>query len=256
MRILIVPDSFKGSLSSPEAAQCIKAGIRSVFPACEIQCIPVADGGEGTITALVEGSGGRYEYAVVQDPLGRPVRAKFGVLLDGTAVIEMAQASGLPHLAEQERDPEHTSTYGTGELIRHALDLGCRRILVGIGGSATNDGGAGMASALGVRFLDSTGAELPPGGAALNRLDVIDCSRLDLRLQQTEILVASDVTNPLCGLQGASAVYGPQKGADAAMAARLDTALFHYGALLQKTFGRDCSATRFLRNSDRIIEKK
>ena len=157
----------------------------------------------------------------------------------GWAVIEMAQASGLPRLAPEERDPSVTSTYGTGQMISAALDAGCRHILVGIGGSATNDGGAGMACALGARLLDADGLPLPPGGGALSRLDVIDCSGLDKRLGEAEILVASDVTNPLCGPQGASAVYGPQKGGTPEMLEMLDAALAHYGQKLAETFGRD-----------------
>lgn len=239
MRVLIVPDSFKGSTTSLETARFIRSGVESVLPGCEFRILPVADGGEGTMEALVAAEGGSRQICTVQGPLGRPVEAAFGLLPDGWAVIEMAQASGLPLLSPQERDPSIASTYGTGELIASALDLGCRRILLGIGGSATNDGGAGMAAALGVRFLDEAGRELPPGGAALERLAAIDCSGLDPRLRETEVLVASDVTNPLCGPQGASLVYGPQKGADEAMAARLDTALARYGTMLKQTFGRD-----------------
>ena len=157
----------------------------------------------------------------------------------GWAVIEMAQASGLPRLAPEERDPSVTSTYGTGQMISATLDAGCRHILVGIGGSATNDGGAGMACALGARLLDADGLPLPPGGGALSRLVGIDCSGLDKRLGEAEILVASDVTNPLCGPQGASAVYGPQKGGTPEMLEMLDAALAHYGQKLAETFGRD-----------------
>ena len=239
MHILIVPDSFKGSLSSIEAAQCIDTGFRRVFPSCTSGLLPVADGGEGTVEALVAGAGGRIVTATVSDPLGRPVEAQFGLLEDGWAVIEMAQASGLPLLAPQERNPGRTSTYGTGQLIRAALDRGCRHMLIGIGGSATNDGGAGMATALGVRFLDSGGALLPPGGLALADLAQIDLTQLDPRIRDTEFVVASDVTNPLCGPSGASAVYGPQKGASPQQVAALDEALAHYATLLAAACGRD-----------------
>ena len=239
MHILIVPDSFKGSLSSIEAAQCIDTGFRRVFSGCTSGLLPVADGGEGTVEALVAGAGGQIVTATVSDPLGRPVEAQFGLLEDGWAVIEMAQASGLPLLAPQERNPGRTSTYGTGQLIRAALDRGCRHMLIGIGGSATNDGGAGMATALGVRFLDSGGALLPLGGLALADLAQIDLTQLDPRIRDTEFVVASDVTNPLCGPSGASAVYGPQKGASPQQVAALDEALAHYATLLATTCGLD-----------------
>lgn len=239
MHILIVPDSFKGSLSSIEAAQCIDTGFRRVFSGCTSGLLPVADGGEGTVEALVAGAGGQIVTATVSDPLGRPVEAQFGLLEDGWAVIEMAQASGLPLLAPQERNPGRTSTYGTGQLIRAALDRGCRHMLIGIGGSATNDGGAGMAAALGVRFLDSGSALLPPGGLALANLAQIDLTQLDPRIRDTEFVVASDVTNPLCGSNGASAVYGPQKGASPQQVAALDEALAHYATLLATTCGLD-----------------
>lgn len=239
MHILIVPDSFKGSLSSIEAAQCIDTGFRRVFSGCTSGLLPVADGGEGTVEALVAGAGGQIVTATVSDPLGRPVEAQFGLLEDGWAVIEMAQASGLPLLAPQERNPGRTSTYGTGQLIRAALDRGCRHMLIGIGGSATNDGGAGMAAALGVRFLDSGSALLPPGGLALADLAQIDLTQLDPRIRDTEFVVASDVTNPLCGSNGASAVYGPQKGASPQQVVALDEALAHYATLLATTCGLD-----------------
>lgn len=239
MHILIVPDSFKGSLSSIEAAQCIDTGFRRVFSGCTSGLLPVADGGEGTVEALVAGAGGQIVTATVSNPLGRPVEAQFGLLEDGWAVIEMAQASGLPLLAPQERNPGRTSTYGTGQLIRAALDRGCRHMLIGIGGSATNDGGAGMAAALGVRFLDSGSALLPPGGLALADLAQIDLTQLDPRIRDTEFVVASDVTNPLCGSNGASAVYGPQKGASPQQVAALDEALAHYATLLATTCGLD-----------------
>ena len=239
MRILIAPDSFKGSTSSLATAQAIERGIKDVFLDGEVRLCPVADGGEGTVDALAAGGKGEIRTCVVQDPLGRDVEVRWGLMSGGWAVIEMAQASGLPRLAPEERDPSVTSTYGTGQMISAALDAGCRHILVGIGGSATNDGGTGMACALGARLLDADGLPLPPGGGALSRLDVIDCSGLDKRLGEAEILVASDVTNPLCGPQGASAVYGPQKGGTPEMLEMLDAALAHYGQKLAETFGRD-----------------
>ena len=242
MRILIVPDSFKGSTSSIETARCIADGVRTVFPDAGLKLLPAADGGEGTVDALLAAVGGERIFCLVSDPLGRPITASFGLLSDGWAVIEMAQASGLPLLSREERNPAVTTTFGTGQLIRKALDLGCRHILVGIGGSATNDGGAGMAAALGIRLLGKNGHPLPPGGEALDRLAQIDCSGLDPRIAETEFIVASDVTNPLCGPQGASAVYGPQKGATPDQVIALDNALSHYGAMLHTQFGRDIAA--------------
>lgn len=233
MRILVAPDSFKGSLSAVAAARAIAAGVRRVWPAAQLEEVPLADGGEGTVEALVAATGGERHRRPVRDPLGRLVEASFGILGDGvTAVIEMAAASGLTLLAPAERNPLATSTYGTGELLRAALDAGCRKIIVGIGGSATNDGGAGMACALGARFFDGEGNELPAGGGALGCLERIDTSNLDRRLRKTEIIIACDVDNPLCGPQGAAAVYGPQKGATAAMVEVLDRNLARYGAFL------------------------
>ncbi|MEN6634194.1 MAG: glycerate kinase, partial [Candidatus Polarisedimenticolia bacterium] len=212
MKIVVAPDSFKGSLSAVDAAAAIARGARVVFPEAEVVELPIADGGEGTVAALVRATEGRVETTTVRGPLGAPVEARWGVLGDGrTAVIEMAAASGLPLVPAARRDPRATTTRGTGELMRAALDAGLRRIVMGIGGSATNDGGAGMARALGARFLDGAGAELPDGGAALARLARIDLAGLDPRLARTEIVVACDVSNPLTGARGASEVYGPQK---------------------------------------------
>lgn len=237
MRVLIVPDSFKGSTSSSEAARCIAQGLKAVLPELETDILTAADGGEGTTEAVVSGTGGSYHSCSVHGPLGEPVNAVFGVLPEHTAVIEMSQASGLPLLKPENRDPTRTSTYGTGELIRAALDLGCRRILIGIGGSATNDGGAGMAAALGAKFYDSDGNLLPPGGSALSKLHSIDLNNFDPRISETEFLVACDVTNPLCGPNGASYIYAPQKGATPQQAAELDEALTHYAAVLNAQFG-------------------
>jgi glycerate 2-kinase len=245
MKIVVAPQALKGSLDAPDVGSSIAAGIRAVFPDADIQVIPVADGGEGTVSALVAATGGRLHRATVTGPRGEPVAAEFGILgataaFSGrTAVIEMAAASGLPLIPLERRDPRVTTTRGTGELMRAALDLGCERILVGIGGSATNDGGAGMAQALGSRLLDADGAELPPGGAALTQLAHIDLTSLDPRLQRTEILVACDVTNPLYGPEGASAIYGPQKGATPEMVRELDAALRHYAGILRRDLGAD-----------------
>ena len=240
MQIVIAPDSFKGSISAIEAAEAMKSGLLKVFPQATFKLMPIADGGEGTVDALVCATGGRLMQAQVLDPLGRPITASWGMLGDGhTAVIEMAAASGLPLLAPEERNPLATSTYGTGELIRAALDHGAQKIILGIGGSATNDGGSGMLQALGVRFLDAKKQALPPGGAALCDLDKIDISGLDSRLGSVEIAVACDVDNPLCGPCGASAVYGPQKGATANGIARLDKALTRFAEISGQTTNRN-----------------
>ena len=242
MRIVIAPDSFKGSLSALAVAEAMERGARAVFPDAEVTKIPIADGGEGTVEALVAATRGRIMERTVRGPLGEPVRARWGVLGDGeTAVIEMAAASGLPLVPKDRRDPRLTTTYGTGELVRAALDCGLPKLIVGIGGSATNDGGTGFARALGVRFLDATGADLPEGGSALARLARLDLSGLDPRLASAQILVACDVDNPLTGPRGASAVYGPQKGATLEMVQELDLALEHYAAVAQAATHRDVS---------------
>ena len=238
MHILIVPDSFKGSLSSTQVGERIRDGLRSVLPQASFRLLPVADGGEGTVEAVSAAAGGTAYSVQVAGPMGNPVSAQYAVLPDGTAVLEMAQASGLPLVPLPLRDPGRATTRGTGELISAALDQGCSRILIGIGGSATNDGGAGMARALGARFLDRNGQELAEGGGALEGLDRIDLSGLDPRLARAEFLVASDVTAPLCGPQGASLVFSPQKGASPQQAARLDRCLAHYGRVLEATFHR------------------
>lgn len=239
MRIVIAPDSFKGSLSAREAADAIARGIRGALPDADIVAIPMADGGEGTTQALVDATGGRLVPARVTGPLGTPVTASWGMLGDGiTAAIDMAQAAGLT-LAADHPDPLGATTYGVGELIRAALDHGARRLIVGLGGSATTDGGAGMAQALGVRLLDGDGADLPRGGAVLARLEHIDTAGLDPRLARTPITLACDVTNPLTGPHGAAAVFGPQKGATPAMVGRLDAALAHYAAVILQDTGRD-----------------
>jgi glycerate kinase len=240
MRVLIAPDSFKGSLSARAAAEAIARGLRTVFPEAELRALPIADGGEGTVEALVTATGGRTHQARVTGPLGEPVEAAWGVLGDGsTAVIETAAASGLSLVPPGRRDPRLTTTRGTGELVRAALDAGLRRLIVGVGGSATNDGGAGLARALGIRFHDAAGRELPEGGAALARLERIDLSGLDSRLLQAEILVACDVDNPLTGPCGASAIYGPQKGATPEAVAELDVALDRFARVAAAATGLD-----------------
>ncbi len=240
VKVLVAPQGFKGSLTPLDAARAIADGIRAAWPNARVDLVPVADGGDGTVDALVLATGGRKIRAATVDPLGRPVAAEFGVLGDGqTAVVEMAQASGLARLKPEERNPLITTTYGTGLLIRAVLDAGFRRIIVGIGGSATNDGGAGMLQALGMRLLDQHGQPIPSGGQGLLALDRIDPSGLDLRLAETEIIVASDVTNPLCGPEGAAAVYGPQKGATPEMVRLLDEALAHYAEVVRRDLGRD-----------------
>ncbi|KAA9300195.1 MULTISPECIES: glycerate kinase [Aerococcus] len=224
MKIVLAPDSFKEALTAQEVCRAMAAGIRRVCPQAEILSLPMADGGEGTVQALLAAREGSLEKSWVTGPLARQkLQASWGRLADGeTAVIEMAAASGLELLDRAERNPWDTTTYGTGELIQAALDAGCRKVILGIGGSATNDGGVGMAMALGARFLDDQGQSLGWGGGALADLAQIDLSQLDPRLKQTEILVASDVTNPLVGDQGAAAIFGPQKGADPAMVEALD----------------------------------
>lgn len=242
MKIVIAPDSFKGSLTARQAADAIERGVRRATPDVDIISIPMADGGEGTVRALVDATGGRLISAHVTGPLGEPVTATYGILGDGaTAVIEMAEAAGL-HLVGTTPDPLRATTRGVGELILDALGRGVERIIVGLGGSATNDGGAGMAQALGVRLFDADGRNLPVGGAALADLARIDCTGLDPRVTRAPIVLASDVTNPLTGPDGASAVFGPQKGATPAMVEQLDRALGHYAAVVRRDTGRSVDA--------------
>lgn len=240
MKIIIAPDSFKGSLTAQEAVQAIRTGILRALPEAECVGVPMSDGGEGTVRSLVDATGGRIVRVSVTDPLGRPTNAEYGILGDErTAVIEMAAASGIQYVDETTRNPLTATTYGTGELIKDALDRGVTDIIVGLGGSATNDGGAGMAQALGVRLLDADGMPLPFGGAALAELSTVDTSGLDPRLAGARIRLASDVTNPLTGARGASVVFGPQKGATADMVERLDAALSHYAAVIREQLGRE-----------------
>ena len=238
-RVVIAPQSFKGSADAVAVAAAIARGFRRVLPEAQLDEVPLADGGEGTVHALVRATKGTIRTTRVHDPLLREIDAEWGILGDGkTAVVEMAAASGLLLLREAERDPRITSTRGTGELILAAAASGAHRIVIGIGGSATNDGGAGMARALGYRFLDRDGRDLPEGGAALARLHHLE-GQTDPRLIRPAIEVASDVRNPLLGAEGASAIYGPQKGATPQMIAELDAALARYADVIEDFVGRN-----------------
>ena len=240
MKIVIAPDSYKESLSALDVACAIEAGFREIYPDAEYVKIPVADGGEGTVEAMVAATQGRVIPVKVTGPLGEPVAGFYGVSGDEQcAFIEMAAASGLELLSPAQRNPLKTTSWGTGELIRHALDLGVRRIIIGLGGSATNDGGAGMVQALGAKLLTDEHQQIGQGGAELAALMKIDISELDSRLADCQIDVACDVTNPLTGEEGASAVFGPQKGATPEMVTNLDHALAHYAARIKQDLGID-----------------
>ena len=238
MKIVIAPQSFKGSISALDAARAMEEGALRVVPDAETVLVPVADGGDGTLETLVEATDGDTRSATVIGPIGKSVSAEWGALGDGrTAVIEMARTSGLALLSLDELDPLRATTYGLGEVIREALDAGFRSFIVGLGGSATNDGGAGMAQALGVRLLDENGKDLPAGGAALADLRRIDASGLDNRALEARFSVACDVSNPLTGTEGASAVYGPQKGATPKMVEHLDDALRNFAKVVERDIG-------------------
>ncbi|AHF07157.1 glycerate kinase family protein [Desulfitobacterium metallireducens] len=239
MHILIAVDSFKGSLSSQQVGEAITEGIHKVFPEATSYILPMADGGEGTVEALVQARQGKILKTKVTSPLGESIESFLGQLPDGMVVLEMAAASGLPLVPAELRNPLVTTTKGTGELILKAMDLGARDIILGIGGSATNDGGAGMAQALGVKLLDKEGRELKPGGGELVRLASIDLTQVDPRLKNTKITVMCDVDNPLCGPRGASAVFGPQKGASSEMVQILDRNLEHYAQIIKEQLGLD-----------------
>lgn len=239
MKILLAPDSFKGSLTSLQVIGHLEKAAREHFPDAEIIRVPIADGGEGTVEAMITAGGGEYRHVHVTDPLGRPVEAVYGVLHGRTAVIEMAQASGLPLLQQQERNPLVTTTYGTGEMIRAALEEGFREILIGIGGSATNDGGMGAARALGVRFLDAAGREVGQGGQDLAQVEQIDTSCIHPQLKECCITVMCDVDNPLTGPDGATYTFGPQKGAGEAMLVQLEAGMQHYAEVVRRQWGRD-----------------
>ncbi|WP_026568101.1 glycerate kinase [Bacillus sp. UNC41MFS5] len=240
MKFVLAPDSFKESMTAKKAALAMEKGVKAVFPNAECVIVPMADGGEGTVESLVSMTNGEIIKTEVIGPLGEKVIAEYGLLGEGqTAVIEMASASGLELIKPKERNPLLTTTYGTGQLIKHALDKGVRRFLIGIGGSATNDGGAGMLQALGVSFKDQDGNELPFGGGALHRLHSIDMSGLDERIKTVQMDVACDVTNPLIGDNGASAIFGPQKGATPEMVSNLDQNLAHFAEVIKQQLGED-----------------
>jgi glycerate kinase len=240
MKIVIAPDSFKGSLTALQAAQAIQNGLARVWPEAEYLLFPIADGGEGTVTTLVGLTGGELVTEDARDPLGRTVRASYGLLGDGvTAVLEVASACGLTLLRPEELNPAIASSYGLGEQIRQALAKGAKKLVIGLGGSATNDGGAGMLSALGLRFLDKNGRTLPPGGLALADLEKIESDGQIEKLSKIPIIIASDVKNPLVGPDGASFIFGPQKGATPEMALELDQALNRFATVAKEMTGRD-----------------
>ncbi len=240
MKVVVAIDSFKGSLSSYELGETIERGIKKVYGDAEVTKVPIADGGEGTVEALVEGTGGEFIDIEVMGPLMRPVTARYGIMGNGkTAVMEMAAASGLPLVAPEERDPSKTTTYGTGEMIRDAVGRGCREFLVGIGGSATNDAGLGMMQALGYKFFDRDGIELGYGGEIMERVAHIDSSGALPELAECEFLIACDVDNPFHGTRGAAHVYGRQKGASDAMVETLDRGLVVLAETLKKELNKD-----------------
>lgn len=240
MNVLIAIDSFKGSLSARKLVHAIEEGITTVYPEANIRKTPIGDGGEGTIDSLIEGLHGQLVFKTVKGPLFEDVEAYYGILPEGkTAILEMAISSGLPLVKPALRDPRNTTTYGVGELILDALDKGVREFIVGIGGSATNDGGIGMLSALGYRFYDKENQELKPIGGSLDKIHRIDKSQVDSRLEEATFLVACDVDNPLCGPRGASHTYGPQKGATPDIVEELDSGLLHFSNLVKDTFQID-----------------
>lgn len=240
MKIIIAPQAFKGTLSGIEVANAIQKGVLKVFPEATTLLLPVADGGDGTLDILVRSKSGIIYYINVSGPLGGPVLAPYAILPDGhTAIIELACICGLALLPLNERNPLYTSTFGVGEIIRAALDSGCRRFMIGIGGSATNDAGAGLAQALGIRLLDKNGDDLSSGGASLIHLDRIDMSGLDPRIKDSEIIVGCDVINPLIGPNGATVIYGPQKGASDQDITNLEDAIEHFAAIVQRDLGID-----------------
>lgn len=237
MKIVAAMDSMKGSLTSLEAGEALRSGILQAMPDAEVWVRPLADGGEGTVEALTLGMGGTLEQVEVVGPTGRPVQCAYGILPDGcTAIVEMSAAAGLALVPPEERNPLHTTTWGVGQILRRAMDRGCRRFLVGIGGSATNDGGLGMLQALGFGMLDEHGAPVPPGAAGLARLAQITCRDVVPALAECRFRIACDVTNPLCGPQGCSAVFGPQKGAGPTLVRDMDRWLERYARLAAEQF--------------------
>lgn len=240
MKFLLAPDSFKESLTAKDATEAMEKGLKKVFPKAEYVKVPMADGGEGTTQSLVDATNGEMYYTEVLDPLGRKVKAKLGILGNGgIAVIEMASASGLELIDKKERDPLRTTTFGTGQLIKAALDKNASTIIIGIGGSATNDGGAGMVQALGGKLLNKNGEQIGFGGGALKDLAKIDLSMLDPRIKDVKIEVACDVNNPLTGNLGASHIFGPQKGATPEVVLELDEYLGHYAEIIRKDLNKD-----------------
>ena len=238
-KVVIASDSFKECLRSDQVAAAVAEGLQNALPGCDVVKLTVGDGGEGTMDALISALGGKRVVLTVQDPLGRPVEAEYAILTDGSAVIEISKCSGLMLLSAQERNPLKTSTYGAGQLIADALDRGCRRFLVCIGGSATNDAGTGMLEAMGYRFVDSVGTEMNGCGETLEKIAHIDSSAAMPEIKEAEFIVACDVDSPLYGPKGAASVFAPQKGADAAMVEELDRGLRHFADIMQKCTGLD-----------------
>lgn len=239
MKAVIAIDSLKGSLTSVEAGNSAAEGLKRVYSDAEILVKPLADGGEGTVEALTAGMGGKRQTVCVTGPLGTPVQCEYGIIEDtATAVIEMAGAAGLPLVPEEKRNPMDTTTYGVGEVILDAIKKGCRRFIIGIGGSATNDGGTGMLQALGYEFLDKAGKPIPQGGKGLEVLADIECVDVIPELKECKFYIACDVTNPLCGPDGCSAVYGPQKGADPEMVSRMDQWMENYARVAKEMFDK------------------
>ena len=238
MKIVLAPNAYKGSLTAVRAAQVMAVAVRRVFPAAQIVELPVADGGDGTLETLVSATGGDYVSIRVRGPLGNEINSRYGLLPDNTAVIEMAEASGLRLISDDQRNPMQTTTYGTGQLIKAALDRGVEKIIIGVGGSATVDGGIGMAQALGAALLNASDNPIGYGGDGLRSLHHINVSALHPRVKSTDFIIASDVTNPLTGPNGAAAVFGPQKGATPDMVNVLDAALTHYAQLIERDLGK------------------
>lgn len=240
MKIVLAPDSYKNSLTAKQVAQSMHSGFAKVYPGADYVDVPMADGGEGTVRSLVDARSGQMMTATVMNPLGQPTQAHYGLIDHGkVGVIEMAEASGIQYVDQTTKNPYITTTYGTGELIKAAIENGAQTIIIGIGGSATNDGGAGMAQALGAHLLDAKGVELQHGGASLEQLARIDTTHMLPELSRVKVIIASDVTNPLTGPDGASHVFGPQKGADPEMVAVLDHALGHYADVMKRDLGKD-----------------
>lgn len=239
MHIVVAPDSFKESLSASGVAAAIAQGIHDVIPQAQVKCVPMADGGEGSLDAVIASTGGQRFAQNVQNANGQSITAHWGLLPDDVAFVEMAEAAGLQQIPREQRNPLNASTFGVGQLILAALDQGARKIVIGLGGSATNDAGAGVFQALGGKLLDKHNQPLAPGGAALAQLATIDSSGLDPRLSNVVFELAVDVDNPLCGDRGASAIFGPQKGASPAMVQQLDQALAHFASVCKKQLGKD-----------------